>query len=660
LPEKNNLRDSLDSALKTLFAGDHEAAGQIYRQILENFPDQPEALYYLGLISAGKGENEQAVNYISRSVAINPLNIDAFYNLGIIKRSLGDLMGAAGSFRKLIELSPGLSEGYLSLSDTLIAMGKGEEAIPYLEKAVAINPDILQAHYNLGIFAMQKRNFSEAENHFRKALELKPDWAEAYTNLGNVLKEKRNLPEALHCYLKALEYNPDWTDVNNNIGSLLIERGLTEEAALYFRKVTEKHPDDYTKIYIIPYSLQFKPNLTREEWQREMTKVSQLYDRIPSISDYNVRVNPKKKLKIGYISPDFCKHSCSWFIEPLFTAHNRNRVEINCFSLYGSADKVTERLTQLSDKWFEIRDLKDPEAVELILKNKIDILVDLAGQTANNRLTIFARKPAPVQVTWLGFPASTGLKAIDYRISDHYLTPEDTREYYTEKIWNLNRLSHCYKPPEEAPAVGPLPYFHNGYITFGSFNVAIKLGEQTLELWSLALQAVTGSRLLIKVKHGNDEAFQKRIFSYFNDRGIESSRIDIHSFHPTTSGHLDYYNRVDIGLDTFPYNGATTTLEALWMGVPVITQAGDRTSSRYGYSFLNALNLKELAPGNHEDYVKSVKKLAENGETLAALRSNLRRMMLKSEICDWKGFARELEAAYQGMWKLWCASRNNS
>ncbi len=626
MSEFKNLQENLDNAQSYLFEGDLNNAGKIYKQILEMFPEQQDALY----------------------------------NLGLIMQTQGNLEESAACFKKVTVLNPDSYKAHLSLSNVLIALGKGkiDEAVSSLNKVIMLNPDIAEAHYNLGVFYQEKLSFTEAENCFKKAIALKPDWAEAYNNLGNVLIKLENFQEALECYNKALKYKPGWADIYNNIGALLVDRGNLEEATIYYEKVINEKQGYFAQKNIIYYLMQYKSNISQENWKKELAILTDFYAKFPRIKNYNVLLNPKKKLKIGYVSPDFYNHSCSWFILPLLIAHNRNKVEITCFSLTKTEDKVTEKIKRQSDKWFDISNFSNQEAVELILNNKIDILVDLAGHTLNNGLTIFAHKPAPIQVTWLGFPGSTGLDTIDYRLSDHFLTPENTSEYFTEKIWNLGRLSHIYKPPEDVPDIGPLPFLKNGFITFGSFNAAMKISDETIGLWAESMKKLPDSRIKLKVKYGNDEELRKRLLTAFNKNGIESVRIDIFSSQPTTRGHLEYYNQVDIALDSFPYNGATTTLEALLMGVPVVSLAGERTASRYGFSFLSSLNLPELAVNKKEDYIQAVSKLANNIDYLADLRATLRQRMAKSQLFDWKGFAREIEAAYREMWNQWYSSQS--
>ncbi len=623
MSEFNNIQENLDKAQNYLSEGSPDDAEKIFKQILELIPDQPDALYNLGLIMQNRGDLENSINL----------------------------------FKKVTEQNPDFFNGHFNLANNLIALGRGEEAIPSLKKVLLLNPDITQFHYNLGIFSLEKWDLEEAEKSFRKAIALKPDWAEAYNNLGNVLKAAGKLPEAKECYFMALKYKPDWSVVYNNIGILLMNRGDLEGGLEYLQKACNLNPENYSERYIIPFSMQFKSNLSQETWKKELDTLSDFFSKFPRIKNYNVQFSPKKKLKIGYVSPDFYKHSCSWVILPLLIAHNRNKVEVTCFSLTKNEDNVTQKIKKHSDKWFEIYNLTDQEAADLVVNNRIDILIDLAGLTANNGLTIFAHKPAPIQVTWLGFPGSTGLDTIDYRLSDHFLTPENTSEYFTEKIWNLGRLSHIYKPPDDVPDVGPLPFLKNGYITFGSFNGLLKISQEILELWAESMKKLPDSRIKLKIKFGNDQELKDRLLNAFSKNGIEKERIEIIAFQPTTRGHLEYYNQVDIALDSFPYNGAITTLEALWMGVPVVSLAGKRTASRYGFSFLSSLNLTELTASNKEDYIQAVSKLANNIDYLADLRATLRQRMAKSQLFDWKGFAREIEAAYREMWNQWYNSQ---
>ena len=352
-------------------------------------------------------------------------------------------------------------------------------------------------------------------------------------------------------------------------------------------------------------------------------------------------------VKIGYVSGDFRRHSVSHFLLPVFRHHDRTAFEIHGYSNNALTDDVTERLTALADGWRLIFGLDDEAAARMIAEDGIDILVDLSGHTAHNRLSLFARQPAPVQVTWLGYPGSTGLKAIGYRLVDAITDPPGEADaHYSERLVRLDHGFLCYAPLDQAPAPVPRP---EGPIRFGSFNNPAKLSPATLDLWVKVLEAVDGSELLLKGRPFADPKVRQALLTRFGKRGIASDRIVLLEHIAAPEQHLAAYGEMDIALDPFPYNGTTTTCEALWMGVPVVTLLGDRHSARVGASLLTQVGLDSLIAHTPQDYIRLAADLAADYRRRAGLRGKLRAMMQNSPLCDGPGFTRRLENAYRGM-----------
>ena len=341
----------------------------------------------------------------------------------------------------------------------------------------------------------------------------------------------------------------------------------------------------------------------------------------------------------------------------MLASHTHERFEIFCYSDVLAPDNVTERLQGYADRWHNIADMQDEEVAELVLKDGIDILVDLAGHTGNNRMLLFARKPAPVQVSWLGYPNTTGLSTMDYRFVDPYTDPHGlTDPFYTEKLLRLPESFLCYLPDENSPDVGYLPETVSGHITFGSFNIFTKMTEEVLALWADILKNIPNARLLLKTKSFSDKQICAKVMKIFSQKGIYSERVELLGHQEHFLKHLSLYNRIDIGLDTFPYNGTTTTCEALWMGVPVITLAGNNHASRVGVSLLTNTGLEDLIAKTHDEYVDIAVNLAADTRRLQKLRRNLRPMMKNSPLTDAKRFTDNLENSYRHMWEMWCTS----
>jgi predicted O-linked N-acetylglucosamine transferase (SPINDLY family) len=363
----------------------------------------------------------------------------------------------------------------------------------------------------------------------------------------------------------------------------------------------------------------------------------------------------ERPLRVGYVSADFCAHPVGYFILPVLAAHDRARVAVHCFSGRLVEDDVSARLRGHAAAWRSTVGVDDAALAAQIRADGIDILVDLGGHTAGNRLGAFARKPAPIQVTWLGYPATTGLRAIDYRLSDAFADPADADRQSVEALVRLPGGFHCYVPADAAPDVAPAPARAQGVVTFGSFNNLSKVNARVIAAWGRVLAAVAGSRLLVKARPLADPDTRARYQALFAQAGVAPERVSLIATATSWRDHMAQYGQVDIALDTFPYNGTTTTCDALWMGVPVITLRGDRHAGRVGVSLLSHVGLPELIADTLDDYVAKAAALAGDLDRLAALRTGLRPRLVAAPIGDPQRFTRALEDAYREMWRRWCA-----
>jgi protein O-GlcNAc transferase len=651
-------------------------------------PENPTALHFMGLIAGQQGDPAKAISFISRATELKPDYQEAFYNLGNTYLMLNNFIEAEKAFKKslelnpenpaaysnlgnalrkqdrhdeailnfqkAVELEPDYAIAYYNLGNTFVSKKMPDKAIPYYKKAVSIQPDFVQAYFNLGNSLNETASFSEAEHNFRIALGLRPDWIEAMHNLGNTLLFQFKIKEAIEVFNKILAVKPSWAEIHFNLAYAFLCQGKAKEAAEGFRRAIFYRPgyeEAYSNMLI---AMQYSDQLTDKDWHTGLKIFAAYCKSKPVINEYKNHFDPAKRLRIGYVSPDFRNHSCESFFIPLIESHDKEKFEIFCYSGVKTPDELTENIKNYADGWYDITSLSNRDLVNLVYEHQVDILVDLAGHTLENRLLVFASKPAPVQVTWLGFPASTGLEAINYKLSDPWLTPEGTTEYFSEQVWNLSRPVHCYKKTGLSQPPDELPCLANNFITFGSFNNLAKISGKTLDLWGEVLKSIPESRLAIKGLLSQVAEQRERIYNRLGIIGIEPDRIRFYDWEEDMAAHLSLYRNIDIALDTFPYNGATTTVEALWMGVPVISLSGNRSAARYGFSLLNAAGLTDFLATDPEEFVTIAIKLANDREMLKELRGSLRDKLTGSSLCDKNEFTRAVENAFRQMWEIRC------
>jgi protein O-GlcNAc transferase len=536
-------------------------------------------------------------------------------------------------------------------------IGNYESATKYIGEALQHNPNIADAHFNLGAALKKQGQYHKAITCYQRALQLNPYFPEAYCNLGVIFLEQGHYEEAMIYFEKALQINPMFVDVLVNLGVLHKEIGNVNKAENYYRSALQIKPDFAGCYSNILFTMNFNPRYDAQTITTEHLRFAQHFEQ-PLLSSIALHTNERKyerHLKIGYVSPDFRRHSVAYFIESILATHDRKSFSVSCYADVGNPDEVTDRIRKSSDQWRDIRLMSDEDVAALIRADKIDILIDLAGHTANNRMLLFARKPAPVQITWIGYPATTGLSTIDYKIVDNYTDPPGmTEKFYTEKLLRLPESFLCYLPDSDSPEINHLPALLTGHITFGSFNDFAKVSPTVLSLWIAILKAIPDSHLIIKAKGLSDKKTCKNIIEVFERDDVNADRIQLLPIQPSTKEHLNLYNQIDIGLDTFPYNGTTTTCEAMWMGVPVVTLAGDTSVSRVGLSLLSNVGLKELIAGTEDEYIQIAVKLANDIQRLQKLRETLRDRMAHSPLTDSKTFTVNLEKCYRSIWADWC------
>ncbi len=684
----SSVADVFAQALQDHQAGNLRQAELLYLQILQVEPHHADAHHLLGVLAFQSGRYDRAVTLIRHALTLNPSAAVFHSNIGTAYEALGQLPEALASFQQFLSLQPGAPEAHNAVGNVLWKLGKPLEALPHLHQALRLRPDFPEArnglgnallllgrpdealdHYreairlkpgfpdpwnNAGTVLLDRGKPDEAAAHFREALRRKPDYAEAFNNLANACKEQWQLDEAEAHYREALRLRPAYVDALYNLALTLEQQGRVEEAVACHRQVIALQPDNarYHSGLLLPltYLAEQTPQALFQEHCRWAERHAAPLT--TAVRPHTNDLSPERPLRVGYVSPDLREHPVAFFLEPVLTHLDRSRFHVTCYAGVARPDAVTARLRGLSDAWRDIVALPDDGVAEQIRADGIDILVDLAGHTAGRRLLVFARKPAPVQMTHFGYPNTTGLAAVDYRITDPYADPPGrTEALHTEELVRLPEVAWCYQP-SASPDVGPLPALAAGHMAFGSLNKLAKVTPQAVALWGRLLRAVPGSRLLLLAGAGGQT--DRRLRDQFRRCGIDGDRLQLLGRLPRDR-YLELYRQIDIVLDPFPYNGGVTTCDAAWMGVPVITLEGNSYVSRQGVSILSNLDLRDWIAGSPEEYVALAARWAKDLEGLGQLRSGLRERMRRSPVCDGVRFTRRLEEAYRAMWRRRCA-----
>ncbi len=533
---------------------------------------------------------------------------------------------------------------------------QGKDALAASEKAAQFLPEDAQAHYNFGVVLQEHGHHDKAVKSYSRALELKSDYAEAHCNLGVALKELGHFDRAVASYRQALEIIPNLAKAHSNLGNALRELGQLDDAVASCIRALEIEPDFY-KAYS---NLLFLHNYQTEQSAAVLLDEARGYGnqvarKARPYTEWLNAPESEKCLRVGLVSGDLRNHPVGFFTEGVLAALASNfseKLEFIAYPTQSGGDKLTDRIKACCHGWRSAVGLSDEDLARRIREDSIDILIDLSGHTAHNRLPMFAWKPAPVQVSWLGYFATTGVAAMDYLIADFLTVPESEEAYFTEKVWRLPETQLCFTPPEVEIDVSPAPSLSNGYVTFGCFNNLTKINEVVVALWARVLKAVPHSRLFLKTKQLQESSVRQRILELFSSHGIDFQRLVLEGW-STRFEYLAAYQRVDISLDPFPFPGGTTSVEGLWMGVPVLTMTGQSFLSRQGVGILNNAGLPEWVAADSDDYLAKAIKHASDLSRLATLRSNLRYQLLASPLFNASSFAGHFEAALRGMWAHW-------
>jgi predicted O-linked N-acetylglucosamine transferase (SPINDLY family) len=648
---------NLGNALKD--KGQLDEAIASYRQAIRIKPDYAQAHSNLGIVLAKVGQLDEAIASHRQAIRLKPELAEAHYNMGITLQGKGQLDQAIAAFRQAIRLKPDNAFAHSNLGNALKDTGELDQAIAAYGQAIRLKPAFAEAHNNLGSALRDMGQLDEAIASYRLAIRLQPDLAEAHNNLGNALKDRGQLDEAIASYRRAIRLQPGCAETQKNLGAAA-DAGQLDEATTSQRQAIRLKPDyagqHSNLILTLHYHPGYDARMIHEElrrWNRQHAEPLKKF-----IQPHTNSRDPDRRLRVGYVSPDFRESVIAPSMLPLFRHHDRRQMEIFCYANVLRPDTRTEQVRQHVDVWRSIVGLSDSQAVDLIRQDRIDILVDLALHTGENRLLIFAYKPAPVQVTYLGYCGSTGIDTVDYRFSDPYLDPSDsdvqgqpsTLSFYSERTVRLPETYWCYGLTGPTPEPSPPPAAAAGYVTFGCLNNFAKVSQSALDLWAEILRGVPRSRLIVHFQAG---AHLDAVRQRFAGKGISPDRLEFPSRQPWPQ-YVRTYGRIDIALDPFPWGGGITTCDALWMGVPVVSLVGRTAVGRGGVSILTNVGLPELIAPTPQQYVQIAADLAGNLPRLAELRRTLRPRMQASVLMDAPRFARNVEAAYRQMWRNWC------
>jgi len=648
-----NIPGALQTAIGHHQNGRLIQAQALYQQILQANPKQPDALHLLGLIEHQQGQSQSAMARIQKAVELRPRDVVFRFNLANMYLDLKLFDQAIASYRKALQLQPGVLDILLGLRLALLAQNRDEEAIAIHRQILAIEPNRANIQFDLANLLRDQGQLGEAILVFKKSIALNPLFTAAYINLANALSALGRVDEAIENIRMAIKVEPDHVGSYANLAIALCAQGNIDEAIPTYRKALALNAFADAATYSgMLFAMQYQSTCSAEDLFLEHQNFAAQYEAPlkPHWQPHNNPRDPKRRLKVGYVSGDFRQHPVAYFIEPILACHQRALFEVYGYSNCPAQDDYTARISANMDHWCACHDMNDDQLAQRIRADGIDILVDLSGHTAFNRLTVFARKPAPVQVTWVGYPGTTGLTAIDYRLSDPWQDPPGVSErYHSETVVRLPS-GMAFAPDAEAPPVNDLPALHSAQFVLACLNNLSKVNDAVLALWSRILHALPQARLML----GNviDDHIRQRLLGRFSQNQIGPERLILQPRVPMAE-YLALHNQIDLALDPFPYNGGTTTMHSLWMGVPVVTLAGDHAVSRLCAAHLSRVDLTQFIAHTEDEYLQCVLHAAQNLPKLNRVRQSLRQRMNEAD-CDPATITHHLEAAYRDMWQKWC------
>ena len=652
LQELNQLIESFNSG--KLLEVEQQA-----RRLIAQFPTSGIAYKLLGVCLNSQGKQTEALPPLLKATTLLPKDAEAYYNLGVTQEGLEQYTEAVTSYRASIALNPNLAATHNNLGNALRKIGEFDASVRSCRRALEIKSNYAGAHFNLGCALKELGKLDEAMASFRSVVDIvqltiktNSSNAETYKLLGDALKDLEKFDEAIANYQRALKINPKFAEAHFNMGYVKVKLNEIDDALASFRRTLSINPEHLNACASLLFTLSYNGGHAPSDYLQIALRYGKSVAKRVSArySAWLTEANPHK-LRIGIVSGDLRQHSVGYFLENLVTHLNSSTIELIAYSTVDHVDELTRRMQPHFTYWQVIFGMTDQAAAQLIHDDGIHVLLDLSGHTENNRLPVFAWKPAPVQCTWLGFPSTTGVVEMDYVLGDLIATPLEDAGHFTEKIWQLPESYICLSTPDAQLTVSALPAQTNGFVTFGSFNNLSKVNDATIAVWAKILTALPAARLFLKAKQLTRDSIANTTLQRFAVHGIGADRLTLEDQTVHRDNHLATYQRMDIALDPFPYPGVTTTCEALWMGVPVLSMQGDRFLSRTAATIAYHAGLPDWIASSEDDYVAKAIHFASDLPKLASLRAGLREQVRTSPLFDAPRFAKHLEAALWGMWQ---------
>ncbi|MGF7212262.1 putative O-linked N-acetylglucosamine transferase (SPINDLY family) [Skermanella aerolata] len=644
---------SITYALDLHRAGRLDETEAAYLALLNASPHHPDLLRLLGLLRFQQGRADEALALLEQSVAAHPDFLDARRALAVVLGKSGRWEEALAQHSEAARLAPDDASVLNDFGCALLEAGRLEDAAEMLRLSVDLDHEHGEALTNLAAVLNRLGRAVDAADGAKQAAALRPDHAGVLGVLSTVLASNGDYAGAEQAARRAVALSAEDSGAWIQLGNVLIDIGEVDAAAEAYGRAVELAPDNRVAAHNRLYALHLSATVGDEGLFEAIRRWGVGQSKPIVLSGWDR--DPDRRLRIGYVSADFGQHPVGWFMAPVLPNHDPTEVEVVCYSHREVEDDLTRLLRNHCQDWVSVLGMDDRALAERIRADGIDLLIDLGGHTARNRLETFAMAPAPVQATWGGLIGTTGLPAMGWLIGDPQQVPPGAEGLYTECIVRLPNGYVCYGPPDYAPEVTPLPALRNGWQTFGCFNRLAKLSDETLVLWARVLEAVPESRLVLNTKELACPVLRERVAGRFAGLGIGADRLDLRP----GGSHVEMlaaYGDVDVALDPMPYSGGLTTLEALWMGVPVVTLPGRRFCARHSLSHVTVLGYPEWVASDPDGYVRIVAGLAQHTGYLEELRAGMRARMAASPLCDGAAFTRDLEAAYREMWRQYCAT----
>jgi len=626
-----------------------EAKKEISTQITK-YPNSSILFNILGAVLAEQEQLNEAVENYKKAITLNPKYAQAYNNMGVALQKLKKINDALDCYKKALSLKEDFAEVYNNMGNAMRDLGRPKEALPYIEKAIKINPSFPEAYLNIGAAYEETGNLKDAVKNYKKTMEIKPDFAEAYNSLALVLVTLTNFDEAILMFKKAIDLKPNYEKPYNNLGNLQNDLGKFDLAEDLYRQAIKIKPYYPKAQSNLLFSLNYKVDFDINTYLSAAKKLGSSWNLNKKKISIKYKYEKKpQKLKLGLVSSDFGSHPGGFFTLSTLRELKKRNFELIAYTNFFRKDDYVSNFKPLFSKWHSIVKKDDEQVIKQILEDGIHILIDMQGHSAHNRLPLFVYKSAPIQASWLA-QGSTGIAEIDYFIGSECITPKKEEKNFVEKVLRLPEISQVFTPPDFDLKINDLPALKNNFITFGCLNKLTKVNDEVIKLWAKILSLIPNSKLLLKSWEFSNMNFCKETLIRFNKFNINENRLTLIGKSETRKEQLEIYNKVDISLDPFPFQGNTSTCESVWMGVPVLTLKGDRYLSHFGESINSNLNMSDWIANSYEEYVIKAKEFSSDHNYLAKIRKHLREKALRSPVFDAKRFSDHFSEL---LWKIW-------